>query len=650
MPIVSLKDVSLSYGAEEVFGRLDLNIYPDEKVGLVGPNGCGKTTLLKLVCGQLTPDLGEIRQRKNTVMGYLPQEPVFSGERTVSEELCAGATEVQRVQKELHEVSHEISTLSGEQQKAALRRYERLTHEFELAGGYEFETRAKEVTAGLGLDNSCLEAKTSDLSGGQLSRLGLAQVLLTDANLLLLDEPTNHLDWDACLWLEKFLRKFKGAAVIVSHDRYLLDRLVSKIIEVRGKKACVYKGNYSTYRAEKEKKDLALQRQYEQRKDFIERTRDFIARNKDQEGMRGTARGRKKYLNRILHYNPDYLDKPDKDRTLDFSFGDIEQDVRAKTVVSFENVSKRFDDVLLFEGLSFEVLAGQRLGIIGPNGAGKTTLLNLALGKMEPSAGAVALKKSVSVGYLDQAGAELDAAKTVLDEAGSVRPAETSQKMRGKLGAFLFTGDDVFKRVADLSGGQRSRLALCKLVLTQPELLVLDEPTNHLDIPSTEALEDAIAQYAGTIIVVSHDRFFLDRVVDSLLVLGIDELGRRKPGRFEFVAGGYTRYADLLEQRAAHREDKEERAAPKPKRPRRQKEVQRTPPELKPFNAWSIEKIEQAIEGTDEEIVAIQERFGDEEVYRKAGQLAKLRAEFEHKKAYLELLWRAYEWRNRDTK
>ena len=444
------------------------------------------------------------------------------------------------------------------------------------------------------------------------------------------------------MWLEKFLKNCGGAALIVSHDRFLLDRLVCKIVEIRDRGADVFPGNYSTYRQEKEKRDIELGRQYEQRLEFIEKTRDFVVRNINRKGTKGVARGRQTRLDNLLKANPDFLEKPKHAREISFKFADVEgKGKRVDMVVACKNLTKRFDGLTLFENLSFELLTGERTGIIGPNGMGKTTLLKLALGQIQPTSGIVVLKPSLSVGYLDQAGAELNPENTVLEEATSVVPEMLPEQMRRRLGAFLFVKDDVFKKVADLSGGERNRLALCKLVLSAPEVLMLDEPTNHLDIPGIEALENALQNYTGTIIAVSHDRFFLDSIARRLIVLGADELGKTSPGKFEFINGSFSRYAELLEQRAL--EQAVGRQAAKPKRPKRDKPRKTTLPELKQFNPWPAEKIEQAIEETEAKIKGLYESFSNEKVYKDYKLLAQVQNEVKEKEQYLELLYKAYE-------
>lgn len=641
MPIVALKNVLISFNSQVIFDQLDLKIYPAEKIGLVGNNGSGKTTLLKLIMQNLSADAGHIQQRKDLRIGYLPQEPVFSGEKTVFEELHSSAQEILDLQKRLHDSAHALSNYTGDELTSAMQQYERLSREFELAGGYRYETRIKEIASGLGLLEKHYSLKTAQLSGGQLSRLGLAKVLLSDATLLLLDEPTNHLDWDATLWLEKYLKNFDGAAIIVSHDRFMLDKLVCKILEIRNRRINVYPGNYSNYRQEKEKRDIEHQRQYEQRLEFVEKTRDFIVRNINRKGTKNVAQGRQTRLNNLIKSNPDFLEKPQNTKELSFRFAEAgNRSKRVDTAVISKNLSKNFGELKLFENLSFELFTGERLGIIGPNGMGKTTILKLALGQIEPTSGTIGIKPSLSVGYLDQAGAELNPENTVLQEASSVLPQMLPEQMRSRLGAFMFFKDDVFKKISDLSGGERNRLALCKLVLSQPELLILDEPTNHLDIPSIEALENALQDYTGTIIAISHDRFFLDRIANRLLVLGADELGKTASGKFEFIDGSFKKYTELLEQRSQQEIQKQSSQTKKQKQDKPKKTA---PPELKQFNLWPPEKIEQAIEETEANIKELHESFADEKIYKDYKLLAQVKEEVTEKEQYLDLLYRAYD-------
>jgi ATP-binding cassette subfamily F protein 3 len=651
MAIVTLHDIHKSFGSEVVLDRVDLQLHPGEKVGMVGPNGSGKTTILKLITGAVEPDIGRVIRQKGLRIGYLPQEATFSGERTVMEEMHAGVEPLLKLQQAIHGASHEMETLSGSALKAKMKQYDRLCHDFELAGGYEYEIRIQTTLAAMGFEPALHNTKTTALSGGQLSRLGLAQVLMLETDLLLLDEPTNHLDLQATEWLERFIGNYRGAAVIISHDRYLLDKVACKIIEVENRQVQVWNGNYHNYVQTKETVRLQQQREHTRRVEMVERTLDFIARNKDQEGMRGTARGRKTRLKRLLKENPDFLDKPIDSKTIHFSFG--KADHASELVVRCEGLGKSFGELTLFENLSFDILRGERLGITGPNGTGKSTLVKLALGQMEPSSGTIRMGANLRIGYLDQHGDVLDPNRSVLEEARSVRPELSAEEARDRLGAFLFSGDDAFKLCGDLSGGQRNRLMLCKLVLSEPDVLVMDEPTNHLDIASREMLEEAMDSFEGTIIAVSHDRYFLDRVVDKLLVIGTDELGNRALGKTEFVTGdpAYSTYAALVQQRnetqrqvsltsARSSNQKSQIKNPKSQTPRSQ-----TPEELKRFNKYSVEQIEEMIMELEREIAEMKERFGDAEIYKDPARLAELQRTYTAQTAELDLLYRAYDRR-----
>jgi ATP-binding cassette subfamily F protein 3 len=651
MAIVTLRDIHTAFGPEVVLDKLNLQLHPGEKVGMVGVNGSGKSTILNLIVGRIDPDMGQVVKQKGLRIGYLSQETAFSGDHTVLEEMHAGVEHLLRLQRAIDAVSHEMESLTGSELKAKMKQYDRLCHDFEIAGGYAYEVRIHATLAGLGFEPELNHAKTSTLSGGQLSRLGLAQVLMLDTDLLLLDEPTNHLDLQATEWLERFLTGYSGAAVIISHDRCLLDKAACKIVEVENRQAHVWNGNYSNYVQTRGIVRLQQQREHAKRLEMVERTLDFIARNKDQEGMRKTARGRKTRLNRLLKDNPDFLDKPSEQKTISFSFG--KTDRASDLVLRCEGLGKSFGDLTLFEDLTFDVLSGERMGVTGPNGTGKSTLLRLALGRLEPSAGSIRLGENLHVGYLDQHGDVLDPSNSVLDEALGANAKLSSEQVRNRLGAFLFTGDDVFKQCGDLSGGQRNRLMLCRLVLAEPDVLVMDEPTNHLDIASREVLEAALDNYAGTIIVVSHDRYFLDRVVNRLLVVGTDALGRRCLGKTEFVAvkPTYSYYASLVRKRVETLQQKTESRAggARKRRPASAKSKPRAkmPEELKRFNKYSVEQIEGLITGLEQELAGMKERFGDAMIYKNPQQLAELQQDYDAKTAQLDLLYRAYEHRAR---
>lgn len=653
MAVVALQDIHKSFGPEIVLDQFDLQLHAGEKVGMVGANGTGKTTILRLITGEEAPDMGRVIRQKGLRIGYLPQEATFSGQRTVLEEMHTGIEDILKLQEAIHTVSHEMESLAGAELQAKMRQYDRLGHEFEIAGGYEYETRIQMTLAALDFEPALHHVKTDALSGGQLSRLGLAQVLMLQTDLLLLDEPTNHLDLQATEWLERFIANYHGAAVIISHDRYLLDRVACKIIEVENRQCKVWPGNYSNYVQTREITRLQEEREYTRRVEMIERTRDFIARNKDQEGMRGTARGRKTRLERLLKQNPDFLDKPTNQKTINFSFG--KTDKTSDLIVRCEGLGKSYGDLTLFTDLTFDILNGERLGITGPNGTGKTTLIELALGHIEPTTGRVRVGANLRVGYLDQHGDVLDPTRTVLEEAWSANPELVPEQVRKRLGTFLLSGDDVYKLCSELSGGQRSRLMLCKLVISEPDVLIMDEPTNHLDIASREMLEAALDDYTGTILVVSHDRYFLDRVADKLLVIGTDEFGHRRLGRAEFINGtpAYSFYAETIRRRLEAEDQRQEQEAEAQKRQSASRNPQaeigasanKTPEELKRFNKFTVDQIEEMILRVEHEIEGMKQRFGDAEIYKNPDHLAELQQAYDGKQAELDLLYRAYDRR-----
>lgn len=646
MPIIKLKDIHKSFGPEVVLDGLDLAFYPRQKVGMVGANGCGKTTILKIILEATSPDMGKLTKRKNLKIGYLPQEPSFDPNLTVVEQMHTQLEEVFAIQNRLQKQGERLESLHEPELTEAMKQYERLKRQFELAGGYKYETKIQTLLAGVGLDRMLYQQKTSSLSGGQLSRLGLAKVLLDQTDVLLLDEPTNHLDLQAIEWLEKFLRNYSGAVIMISHDRYLLDRIAEKIVEIEDGKAKTWKGNYTNYVATKETVELHQGRQLDKKLSMIEKTKDFIARNKDQEGMRGTARGRAKRLKKMLATDDELLSKQTQRRKMNFAFA--KSKARSSIVFRCEELEMSFGSLTLIKNLTLDILCGQRLGITGPNGTGKSTLLKLALGQLKPTSGSITMGKTLAVGYLDQHANQLDPANTVISEARSVRPDLTEEALRSRLGAFGFTGEDVFKGVADISRGQQNRLMISKLVLTEPDVLVLDEPTNHLDIASKEALEKALKQFNGAVIVVSHDRYFLNQIAEKLLVIGVDNYGAKKIGEFEFIPGpgAYSKYAKLIEERSRQRSLSAVASATKRKK-LKVKTALKTPKQLRRFNKLSIDQIEESIIEIEAQVSQMQERFGDQEIYQNVELLAELKKRFEEKKQELTLLYQAYESRGK---
>ena len=660
MSIISFSNITKTFGQVRVFDGLTISFHPGQKVGLIGPNGSGKTTLFRMILGLEKPDTGAISVQKDLRIGYLPQEPDFEPGKTVFEIMHEGLRDLMEKQDRLERISSELGTLGGQALKQTMADYDRLARELELEGGWSAEARIRSVLTGLGLAEELHHMPVSTLSGGQLSRLGLARVLLRETDLLLLDEPTNHLDLQAICWLETFLRNYVGAVLLISHDRFLLDQLAERIVEIEGRKAVSYTGNYSQFVELKQQNQLHQERQLTQRQEFVRRTLDFIARNKDrwnafehelarnkdQEGMRKTARGRKKRLERLLSEQPDFLEQAEGKQTISIRFsGSVS---RSEKIVRAEGVSKSFGDLTLFRGLSLDLPRGGRLAITGPNGTGKSTLLKILVGQLAQDEGTVERGENLSFGYLDQQALTLDQEKTVLEEVTGVRPDLTPEALRNRLAGFLFRGDQVFQKVQTLSGGQRNRLMLCKLVLSEPDVLILDEPTNHLDIDSCELFEEALLEYGGSVIAVSHDRYFIDRVFDELLLIGLNSAGQRCMGSIDWVRkmegdeGVFSSWNEQSRQAAAELsgtrlKDKEAAAS--------KKETVKTPPELRRFNKLSIDELENAILCLEEEIGRLVEDFGQEKIYKNPDELKDLQDRVSTKKEDLSLLYRAYERR-----
>src|ERR1051326_1098910 len=525
-----LTDVYKSYGAQDVLRGTSLQINPNEHVGLVGRNGAGKTTVFRLVTEEETPDRGEVARARGLKLGLLAQHVHFEADSTVHESALAAFGHLQRIEHEMHELEHRMAD-AGEDLDRILSRYSDLQQQFERDGGFEYSAKAEAILQGLGFDRETWQMETDKLSGGQQNRLGLAKLLLSEPDVLLLDEPTNHLDVGAVEWLEEFLQTYPSAFVIISHDRYFLDRACARIVEMEHGRATSYKGNYSAYLAEREERREIQQRAYDNQQRLIAKTEEFIRRNLAGQKTK-QAKSRRTMLQRL-----DRLEAVRAEQSSgDFRLQEIE---RAGThVLTIEDGTIGYGEKVLARNISLILRRGECLGVIGPNGSGKTTFLKTILGKTPISSGDVRWGAKVQVGYYRQQLEDLDDRNEIIMEMRRVAPADASAgELRSFLARFLFLGDDVYKHVGELSGGEKGRLSLAKLIYSRVNVLVLDEPTNHLDIPSREALESALDAYEGTIITISHDRYFLDRVATQILALD-------GQGGAEHYNGDYTEYHD----------------------------------------------------------------------------------------------------------
>jgi ATP-binding cassette subfamily F protein 3 len=517
MPLLSVTDISKTHADREIFGGITFSLEPDERVALIGRNGSGKTTLLCLIAGLDTPDRGRITLAGWARLAYLPQTPEGPSETPVLAHVLAGAADVRGLEARIRDLEHMLAAPevhdNPRRLEAVMEEYAHVREHFEHAGGFTIETRARTVLSGLGFREPDYERPLGVLSGGWRVRAELARALLTEPDLLLLDEPTNHLDLAATEWLEDYLKSFAGACVVVSHDRYLLDAVTSRTLELERGRIEAYPGSYSTFVTLKAERVRLLQETRERQQEEIAKLEDYIRRYKD--GQRAAqAKSRMKMLARV---EAEMVDAPRAQRAMRVKA--TSASASGRMVARLKSVKKEFDGYEVLSGVSLEIHRGDRVGLLGPNGAGKSTLLRLVAGLEAPTSGIVTLGAGVRPQYFAQESTlSLDVDSTVLDEVLGDRPMLPEQ-IRTYLGRFLFTGEDVFKRIGMLSGGERQRLLLATLLLDEPNLLLLDEPTNHLDIASREALEVALQEFPGTMIVATHDRYLLERLVTRILTV-----------------------------------------------------------------------------------------------------------------------------------
>ncbi len=555
MSLVRLDQVTKSYDPYLILDEVSLSIEHGDRIGLIGKNGTGKTTLIEIIAGVIEDFKGGITYAKRLQIGYLSQEPNLEAN-------CSLRQEMFKVFQERRDLEDEMLLLSEKmvEDSNLLDRYARLQDQHERMGGYDYEHQTNRTLGGLGFRDSDFNLKVGILSGGQKSRAALAKLLLEDPDLLLLDEPTNHLDIKAIEWLENFLNtEYRGAVIIVSHDRYFLDRVARKTVELRNNKLKEYSGNYTKYLEIRRTEKLTQEREYKKQQRYIAHEEDFIRRNMAGQRTR-EAQGRQKLLDRL-----ERVEKPETtDKTLKLRFT---PEVRGgNDILQCRDLGKRYGDKQVFKNLNLEVYRQDVVGIIGPNGVGKTTLFRMILGNEKPTSGELKIGHNLHFGYYDQELAELNRDTTVIDEIWALRPTQKQGEIRSFLGRFLFSEDEVFKWIGDLSGGEQSRVMLAKLLLENANVLLLDEPTNHLDIPSREVLEEALAEYPATIFMISHDRYFLNKLVNKLLVF--------ENGTAKLFVGTYAEYeAHIREQKRIAMEAKE--ATERARKVERQEKQQR---------------------------------------------------------------------------
>lgn len=606
---------------KKILDGLTFQIDTGERVGLLGPNGCGKTTLLRILTGVVHPDEGEVVVAPGRRLGLISQIPVYPTGYTVEDVLDTAFAPLQKLEKELNELSRRME--NGESDSTLLSRYDKLSAAFQAGGGYETDTGKNKVCNGLSIPQDMRDRPFDMLSGGEKTRVNLARLILEDTDILLLDEPTNHLDLRATEWLEEYLERFKGTVLAVSHDRYFLDKVVRRVVEIQEGRAEFYSGNYSFYVVEKERRYEEKLRQYEKEQAKIqqlekaaEQLRIWAYSGNDKIFKR--AQSMEKRIERIRQ-----TDKPKKDRKMEARFG--EREFRGDEVLSIKGLGKSFGGRCLFSDVNLEVEGGERIALLGDNGAGKSTLIKIIMGEEEPDGGKVRLGPTVRIGYLPQiirfAHPERSLVDTMLYDLDC-----TAQTARNRLASFKFRGEDVFKQVSALSGGEQSRLRLCMLMDSKINLLILDEPTNHLDIQSREWIEEAVEEYEGNLLFVSHDRYFIDRFATRIWML--------EDGHITDFKGSYREYQSAKErgrmtevQAASAVTEKEKRD--RPKRPGGTKNLEK-----------EVTSAERAVAAAEERMydleLEIQEASAD---YLKLQELYQQREGLEDELAHLYAVW-----------
>ncbi|QDU71132.1 ribosomal protection-like ABC-F family protein [Mucisphaera calidilacus] len=642
MSLLTVANLVFGYGERIILDGVNISVAAGEHVGLVGRNGCGKSTLLRLVAGleKQEPEAGQIQLARGTIAGYLHQDPNLDVDKTLLEEARTAFETLDQLHDDLGDVAEQMASAQGDELEVLLKRYERIEHRIESMGGYAVDHRVEEILMGLGIEKQTFDVKVRDLSGGQRGRLALAKLLLSGPDILLLDEPTNHLDIAGRQWLEQFLGGYEGAVILISHDRWMLDRVVTKIYELERGRMVEFPGNYQQYREQREQRTITQARAYEKQQTKIKQEQSFIDRYRAGQRSR-QAQGRERRLER--YKDAELLEKPVELKSMSLTFapnrrsGDI--------VLRTKNLGMTYDDKPLFRGVEIEVNRGECIGVIGPNGAGKSTLIRCLLEEQQPTEGTASLGASVDVGHFRQTHDHLNLSETVIEYLRRFTPNDLEQEARDLAGAFLFSGDSQDKPLSVLSGGERGRAVLAGLMTGGHNLLVLDEPSNHLDIPSAERLEEALHTYAkeeqgystvekktgnGTLLLITHDRMLLDRVVDRLLILD----GR---GGWSLFQGTYSEYAASLEAaplldtgeqtRKNKPKSKPEASQPQANNTESKKPGKQSKPRGKSrggVTKLSQKALEEKIETLETRIAELDQQLADPDLYRDASAFSKV--------------------------
>lgn len=636
MIILQLNGITKYYGAEPILSNIKLEVQSKDRIALVGRNGAGKSTLLKIIAEQLSYDSGEIIKPKGVSIDYMGQDTVLESTLSIWEEMMTVFAPLKKMEKELRTLETKMGDPDifndSVQYEKLTKEYDQLQVTFKDLGGYQYEADTRSILHGFRFSNFDYSTPISSLSGGQKTRLALAKLLLTKPDLLILDEPTNHLDIETLAWLEQFLQGYEGAILIVSHDRYFLDKVVNQVYEVTQKTTVKYTGNYSKYlvqKAERYEKEL---RQYEKQQDEVAKLNDFIQRNIARASTTKRAQSRRKQLDRM-----ELINRPNEgEKSASFSF-EIERQ-SGNEVLNLENVSIGYDEhKYIVQQANLRIKKGESLALVGPNGVGKSTLLKGIVDKLSFKTGTISFGSNVMVGYYDQEQANLTSNKTVLNELWDDYPSKPEKEIRTALGNFLFSGDDVLKIVSTLSGGEKARLALAKLMLQKANFLILDEPTNHLDLDSKQVLENALIDYPGTLLFVSHDRYFINRIANKIAELS--------PEGVEEFLGDYDYY---VEKKAEIEEIKElenikaneERTVKVDKQSYKQDKEQK---KLMRQRTRRIEEIETEVNKLEAAQAANEELLCDPEIYQNHEEVSRLNGENEKISSQLSTLMEEWE-------
>ena len=632
--ILNATNISKSFGSNEIIKDANFLVNEHEKVAIVGVNGAGKTTLLKILTGEEHADSGNVILAKDAKLGYLRQINNVDSTLSIIDELYTVIEHILNMEKRMLEMQEQMQHLSGEALEELYSSYTALTHSYELMDGYAAKSKVIGILKGLGFDENDFDKKINTLSGGQKTRVFLAKLLLEEPDIILLDEPTNHLDLRSIEWLESYLLNYKGAVIIVSHDRYFLDKIVSKVIDIENAEVQMYSGNYSDFSAKKQMLLDAKMKEYLNQQQEIKHQEAVITKLKqfNREKSIKRAESRQKQLEKIDRVEAPITHIENMKLSLDIS------KESGKDVLTVHNLAKSFDEKHLFSNINFEIKRGERVAIIGDNGTGKTTLLKIINGLLEPDTGEVIYGSNVSVAYYDQEHQVLHMDKTLFDELSDTYPDMTNTQIRNILAAFLFTGEDVYKKIADLSGGERGRVSLVKLMLSRANFLLLDEPTNHLDIVSKDVLENALNNFPGTVCYVSHDRYFINKTATRILDLTENRL-------LNYI-GNYDYYIEKREavEEAANLTNTEQAEKPADVSESKKEWIDnKTVQAQKKKVKNALNKCEKEISEIEDKLQAVDEEFANPENASNVGKLMELQKQKEALEKRLDKLMEDWE-------